>query len=105
MSQGDAMRLLILIKQKEQYIARLRLVLDQAKKEQAPDVFSINAEMRTQITEGRLLVDRYNEIARLQKEDREFLIANARREEQIALKTIRHNLKRHIPSKQEAKDD
>jgi hypothetical protein len=92
MATGDAMRLLTLIKQKETYISRLRTLLEQSKKEGASDCFAIHSEMRTAIAQGRELVDRYNEIARLQKEDIEYMRAIAKREEQLALKRIRANL-------------
>jgi hypothetical protein len=92
------------IKQVEQYISRLRLLLEQAKKEGATDIFQINSEVRNTVARGKLLVERYNELARLQKEDREYLIAHAKREEQLAMKTIRANLNRYLPKQPQQED-
>lgn len=96
MATGDAMRLLVLIKQKETYIQRLRTLLAQAKKEGAADVFKINSEVVTATAQGKILVENYNELARLSKENQEYLIACAKRDERLALKAIRDHLNHHI---------
>lgn len=86
-------RLMTLIKQREIYIARLRILLDQAKKDNRGDVFKLNREIKKQIDHGKVLVDQYNSIVKKQKEERQSLIAMAEREEAMALRRIRENFR------------
>lgn len=94
--QGDALRILARIKQVEIYLSRLKAALEQAKKENAPDQFSIHSLMATARADGAALVEQYNSIARLQKENQQYLVAAAKQAERTAIKTLRIQLNHSI---------
>lgn len=88
----DPQKLLVLIKNKETLTKRLNTILDRAKKENSPDVFALNKELKKQMLLGKQLVELYNNYVKELTEERKTLVAFAQASEESILRTLRNQV-------------
>lgn len=88
----DPQKLLVLIKNKETLTKRLSTILDRAKKENSPDVFALNKELKKQMLLGKQLVELYNNYVKELTEERKTLVAFAQASEESILRTLRNQV-------------
>lgn len=88
----DPQKLMVLIKNKETLTKRLSTILDRAKKENSPDVFALNKELKKQMLLGKQLVELYNNYVKELTEERKTLVAFAQASEESILRTLRNQV-------------
>ena len=89
MITNDPVKLMVLIRDKEQLVQRLRVLVARAMKEESPDIFVLNKELQKQKLLGKNLIQIYNSNLSKLADERKAMMGLAKRQEETILRELR----------------